>query len=139
MTALWLSFSILAVTKFVKPMTHIADISRLLKALAVEMRLRLLQLVAQRALCVGALAAQLGITQGAVSQHLRILRDAGLVRATRRGLFIHYEADLDALHRGQEALRGLLVPTTAPCPGTKHHRGGCACPRQNKPARSRKR
>jgi ArsR family transcriptional regulator len=119
-------------------MDDIGEVSRLLKALAVEMRLRILQLVAQRALCVGALAVQLGITQGAVSQHLRILRDAGLVRATRRGMFIHYEADPEALQRCQDVLRGILAPAPTPRSRTRQHRRGPSCPRRSKPAKSRK-
>jgi len=120
-------------------MQDIADISRLLRALAVEMRLRILRLVTDRPLCVGALAVQLGITQGAVSQHLRILRDAGLVRAARRGMFIHYEANPDAFQRCQEALRGLFAPAPTQRRRARQHRRGSSCPRQSKPAGSRKR
>jgi len=130
--------SILADTKIVKPMKNIAEVSRLLRALAVEMRLRILHLVADRPLCVGALAGQLGITQGAVSQHLRILRDAGLVQAARRGMFIHYEADPNALKRCQEALQECLKPATTPRRSARDHRGGSSCPRRSKPVRSRK-
>lgn len=120
-------------------MDDIAAASRLLRALAVEMRLRILQLVASGPLCVGALAGQLGITQGAVSQHLRILRDAGLVRATRRGMFIQYEADPEAFQRCQEALHGLLKPIPAGRCSGRQHRGGSSCPRRSAPARNRKR
>ena len=119
-------------------MDDIAEVSRLLKALAVEMRLRILRLVAGSPLCVGALAGQLGITQGAVSQHLRILRDAGLVRATRRGTFIHYEADPEAFQRCQEALQGLLKPLPAARRRALPHPGGSSCPRRSRPARNRK-
>jgi len=123
----------------INPINDVADTSRLLRALAVEMRLRILQLLAQRTLCVGALAVQLGITQGAVSQHLRILRDVGLVRAARRGMFIHYEADPEALQRCQDALRGILTPAPTPHARARRHRGGSSCPRQSTPARSWKR
>jgi len=119
-------------------MKDLADISRLLRALAVEMRLRILRLVAGRPLCVGALAVRLGITQGAVSQHLRILRDAGLVRASRRGMFIHYEADPEAFQRCQDALRGLFTPALAPRRTPGQHQGGSSCPRRSRPARNRK-
>ena len=40
--------------------------------------------------CVGALAKKLGVTQSAVSQHLRVLRQVGLVRGVRQGKFMHY-------------------------------------------------
>jgi DNA-binding transcriptional ArsR family regulator len=56
-------------------------------------------------LCVNALAHQLGVTQSAVSQHLRILRQAGLVSGDRRGSFMHYSVDPDGLKKYREALR----------------------------------
>ncbi len=68
-----------------------------LAALADPTRLRLIQLLARqpanRALCVKALTARLGVSQPAVSQHLRVLRNLGLVRAERRGVRVHYLLD----------------------------------------------
>jgi DNA-binding transcriptional ArsR family regulator len=55
-------------------------------------------------LCVNALAHRLGVTQSAVSQHLRVLRQAGLVRSTRRGAFVHYSPDPEGLARVKAAL-----------------------------------
>jgi DNA-binding transcriptional ArsR family regulator len=46
----------------------------------------------------------LGITPSAVSQHLRILRQAGLVRNKRKGYWIPYEVDPAALERCGEYL-----------------------------------
>jgi len=66
-------------------------------ALADPTRLRLLQILASqpedRPLCVNALAARLGVTQPAVSQHLRVLRSLGLVQAERTGVRVHYFVD----------------------------------------------
>ena len=72
------------------------------RALSVESRLGILDLLAGRTLCVGALAGALDISQGAVSQHLRILKDAGLVESERRGCFIHYRVseDIDVMVPG---------------------------------------
>jgi DNA-binding transcriptional ArsR family regulator len=68
-----------------------------LAPLADPTRLRLLEeLAGQRrdsALCVGALAARLGVSQPAISQHLRVLRSLGLVRAERCGMRVHYRLD----------------------------------------------
>lgn len=50
-------------------------------------------------LCVNALANQLGITQSAVSQHLKILRQAGFVTSERRGYFIHYRLNPEQVDR----------------------------------------
>ncbi|GAB4311476.1 MAG: hypothetical protein Kow0097_13090 [Candidatus Bipolaricaulota bacterium] len=84
------------------------DVARLCRALAVETRVRMLAILQKRSLCVGALARALGITAAAVSQHLRVLRDAGLVVAERRGHFVHYAIDPHAADRWQDAVAGLL-------------------------------
>jgi ArsR family transcriptional regulator, arsenate/arsenite/antimonite-responsive transcriptional repressor len=92
-----------------------ADIQRLsdiFKALSDPTRLKLLELLSRQSvvfcggdcdgrafLCVGALAEKLKVTQSAVSQHLRILRQAGLVRGERRGTFMHYSIDDEGIGR----------------------------------------
>ncbi len=59
-------------------------------------------------LCVNALAHRLNVTQSAVSQHLRILRQAGLVRGERHGSFMHYALDPRGLDKCKTALRETL-------------------------------
>lgn len=46
---------------------------------------------------VGALTAQAGVSQPAVSKHLGVLKQAGLVRDRPEGRLTHYSAQLDAL------------------------------------------
>ena len=46
-------------------------------------------------LCVNALTNKLGVTQSAVSQHLRVLRQAGIVQGERKGAFVHYSINRD--------------------------------------------
>lgn len=65
-------------------------IARIFKVLSVENRVRIIQLLKGKALCVNALAKLLDITPAAVSQHLRILRDSDIVTAEKRGYFVHY-------------------------------------------------
>lgn len=48
-------------------------------------------------LTVGALTAQAGISQPAVSKHLAVLKQAGLVSDRHEGRQTHYSAQLDAL------------------------------------------
>jgi len=48
-------------------------------------------------MCVNALACSLKMTAAAVSQHLRILREAELVTPERRGYFIHYRLNAEKL------------------------------------------
>ena len=91
---------------------EVKELARLFKALSDETRLRLLKLLADRgpegALCVGALAGKLGVTQSAVSQHLAVLRSAGLVVDERRGYFVHYRLNRASLGRWRQRMREAL-------------------------------
>ena len=82
-------------------------------ALADPTRLRLLKLLCQYcipdALCVNALAAILGITQSAVSQHLRVLKAIGLVKGERRGYHVHYFINPESLERCRELVSAALT------------------------------
>ena len=86
------------------------QLARMLKVLAVPARVLIVQLLKGRALCVNALTVQTHITQGAVSQHLRIMRDAGLVVDEKRGYFVHYRLNEDALAEWQGHIGKLLDP-----------------------------
>ena len=71
------------------------------KALGDRTRLRLVKLLADLqpgdALCVNALAGNLGVSQPAVSQHLGVLRAVDLVIGERRGYHVHYRLNPAAL------------------------------------------
>ena len=88
------------------------ELVRFYKALGDETRLKLVALLAQqesgRAMCVGRLARELGVTASAVSQHLRILKDLGLVRGERRGYRLHYFLDLERLAAYHDLVREQL-------------------------------
>jgi len=86
----------------------------ILKALADEKRLKILRMLLHNDLCVGALAKHLGISKPAVSQHLQILRKAGLVRGEKRGYWTHYIVDRSTLVRIAAEL-GDLAATDKPC------------------------
>jgi DNA-binding transcriptional ArsR family regulator len=76
-------------------------------------RVRILDALSRGELCVGDLAAQLGVTESAVSHQLRLLRNTRIVRARREGRMIFYALDdqhvLDLFRQGlrhvQEAKR----------------------------------
>ena len=90
-------------------MVKALDLAYICKILSVETRIRILQLLKNRALCVGALSARLDVTQGAVSQHLRILRDADLVVAEKRGYFVHYRLNEKTLGKWKGIVDKLLA------------------------------
>ena len=56
-------------------------------------------------LCVNAMVNKLDITQSAVSQHLRVLRQAGIVRGERKGSFVHYSLNQKALDKFKVLLK----------------------------------
>lgn len=69
---------------------HAHEASQLLKALANEHRLLILCYLAEGELSVGALNAQIPLSQSALSQHLSVLRNDGLVETRREAQTIHY-------------------------------------------------
>lgn len=82
----------------------------MLKVLSVDSRVRIVQLLKGRAMCVNALAAHLNMTQGAVSQHLRIMRDAGFVVDEKRGYFVHYRLNEENIAEWRNKINLLLGP-----------------------------
>ncbi len=73
------------------------DFMKRLKALADETRLQILLLLLKKNICVNGLARKLDISESAVSQHLKILREADLVRGEKRGYFVHYQVKKENL------------------------------------------
>jgi ArsR family transcriptional regulator len=62
-------------------------------ALADPVRLRIVGVLAEGGRCVCDLHEQVPIAANLLSYHLRVLRDAGLVTATRRGRWVDYRLD----------------------------------------------
>ena len=83
----------------------IKEQAALFSVLADPTRLKLLRLLLQQrepdALCVNALAYCLGVTQPAVSQHLKVLKSAGLVKGQKRGYRVHYFVNRNTLDKAQ--------------------------------------
>ena len=75
-----------------------------LRALAHPARRQMLRLVQDHERTVGELATETGLSQPGTSQHLRVLRDAGLVQVRGDANRRFYSADVDALSHIQAAL-----------------------------------
>jgi DNA-binding transcriptional ArsR family regulator len=65
--------------------------SRIFKALADETRLRILNLLRAREMCVCEIMIALGLTQPTASHHLRILESVELVEDLRKGKWVFYK------------------------------------------------
>lgn len=84
------------------------ELIKIFKALSDETRVRLLKLLEQRELCVCELMQTLDMTQSRVSRNLGILKDAGLVKARRDGLWIHYSLNAESFNIHAKPLLELL-------------------------------
>lgn len=70
------------------------------KALADETRQKIMALCCCQELCVSDIVEELNVSQPTVSHHLRILKNAGLVRSRRRGKEVFYRLNQDRLAKG---------------------------------------
>ncbi len=76
----------------------------LFKILSVDKRIEIIERLKNGSMHVNALAESLGITPSAVSQHLRVLRSAGLVTDERKGYWIHYSLNREVLEECRQRL-----------------------------------
>jgi ArsR family transcriptional regulator, arsenate/arsenite/antimonite-responsive transcriptional repressor len=67
------------------------DLAKLFAALSDRTRLRLLNLMDGREVCVCYFVEMLGLSQPKISRHLAYLREAGVVEARREGKWMHYK------------------------------------------------
>ncbi|MEZ5226346.1 MAG: metalloregulator ArsR/SmtB family transcription factor [Acidimicrobiales bacterium] len=116
------------------------------KALANETRRRTLRLVRDDAWPVGALAEELGVSQPAMSQHLAVLRDAGLVAVEVDGRRQLYRANDDGIRArndsstttGRRRSIGWQKPPRPRCAsGGRHREARHVRPHDSRPGRRR--
>lgn len=88
----------------------VADLVRFSKVLADDTRQRIMSACCCRWCSVGELVVETGVSQPTVSHHLRVLREAGLVRVRREGRQAFYSLNQDAVAR----CCGRLVADFAP-------------------------
>ncbi|MGK0363499.1 MAG: DNA-binding transcriptional ArsR family regulator [Saprospiraceae bacterium] len=87
----------------------LADSSEILRALAHPLRMRILEFIDENGtINVNKIYNTLKLEQSITSQHLRILRIAGLVETSREGKFIHYSINYDRLTHSMNAINVFL-------------------------------
>jgi len=74
-------------------MAEAKKLAGIFKIFSVEARVRIIQALKKRGMCVTELMSQLGISQESTSQHLRVLRDAGIVWFQKKGFHVYYSLD----------------------------------------------
>jgi ArsR family transcriptional regulator len=108
--------------------TQSVPLDGLFAALADTTRLRLLNLIASREVCVCHLVEILGQSQPKISRHLAYLRKAGIVAARREGKWMHYRL----CPPSGTAAASVLAATLAALAGDRKMRAergklGCSC------------
>lgn len=85
------------------------DLARFFQALGDPTRLRLLNLMGEREICVCYFVEILGEPQPKISRHLAYLRRAGVVTARREGKWMHYRISMPEQTSAQRLLRQTLA------------------------------
>lgn len=84
--------------------------SELMRALAHPLRLKILEFIdRQGAINVNKIYNTLNIEQSITSQHLKILKMAGVVHAEKNGKFVTYEIDYEVIKRADKAVKRFLA------------------------------
>ena len=91
------------------------DKTKVLKAIADETRMKILTQLLKHNYCVRALATELSLTEAGVSQHLKVLREAGLLVGEKRGYFMHYKVERSVLHELAGEIEALAAMGQEPC------------------------
>ncbi len=74
-------------------MSALGEYQTILKVIADETRFEIIALLLEKAYCVKAIARQVNLSEAAISQHLQILRRAGLVKGEKRGYWTYYSVE----------------------------------------------
>ncbi|MDR2515394.1 MAG: metalloregulator ArsR/SmtB family transcription factor [Christensenellaceae bacterium] len=112
--------------------------TKALKAIADDSRMEILKLLLHHNYCVRALANELHLTEATVSQHLKVLREVGMLVGEKRGYYMHYQVEREELHKLAaeiSALAEIEYEACKPdaqedCPSTEkgncHKKGKCS-------------
>jgi ArsR family transcriptional regulator len=91
------------------------DKNKLLKAIADDTRMNILTLLLRHNYCVRALANELKLTEATISQHLKVLREAGLLVGEKRGYYMHYTVERSVLQDLASEIESLVTIETEIC------------------------
>lgn len=84
------------------------DIIEIFKALSVNSRIQIIKLIRDKKLCVNAITNKLGISQSAVSQHLKVLKECKLVISDRYGSIVHYQLNKNKIGEFKNAISNII-------------------------------
>lgn len=95
------------------------------RALADDTRRKIITLLLGHGYCVSELARVLEVSESAVSQHLKILKEAGLLTGEKRGYYMHYDIDRDKLRMLARDIESMADLERQDCSGPEGTDCGC--------------
>lgn len=104
------------------------DRVKVLKAIADETRMKILLLLLKNGYCVRGLANKLNLSEATISQHLKVMREAGLLAGEKRGYFMHYNVERTVLHELAGEIEALAAIEREAC--ITDERGNCSVVRR---------
>ena len=66
------------------------DLVKVFKALSDETRLKILLIISKRTICQKGISRHLGLSESAVSQHIKVLKESGIVTGIKQGYSVIY-------------------------------------------------
>ncbi len=98
--------------QFTKQQNELAELT---KAMAHPARIAILQYLSKQNSCVcGSIVNEIGLAQATVSQHLKALKDAGLIQGTVEGATVCYCLNTDKIESVKQQLNALLNNCCSP-------------------------
>ena len=96
----------------------VMEMSEVFKALGDPTRLRIIRMLVSKMesdLSVGDMANKLGITQPAASQHIKVLKNVGILESSRDGYYTYYDVNVDVLKEYKENMDLLFKMAFTKC------------------------
>ena len=77
---------------------------KVFKALSDENRIKILNLISERNICAKGIAKHISLTEAAVSQHIKILKECDLIEGYKRGYRIIYKLKYETLDNAKKII-----------------------------------
>ena len=81
------------------------DLVKVFKALSDETRLKILLIISKRTICQKGISRHLGISESAVSQHIKVLEESGIVTGIKQGYSVIYVINDDCFKEAKFFLK----------------------------------
>ncbi len=97
----------------------------ILRTLSEKNRYHLVKILLRKELCVHSLAKKLSVSDSAVSQHMKVLEQNGLVKGEKRGHYMHYKVQREKIAELAEELHTLAKTEKGECCEKEEHKEEC--------------